>query len=109
MPKPIKKGDKINVSVELEFEGTIYNHIIIVENQHISTRNNTIKSKQIKVDGDPITIIGRFRGELGSKIKKYEVKINGYTKKNNNLKLNTGEIETKEVVPYSYFDLIETN
>ena len=35
MQKEVRKGDKIQVTIKLEFEGTIRNHAILIENQFI--------------------------------------------------------------------------
>ncbi len=106
MLKKVKNGDKVKVSVKLEFEGTIRNHAILIENQFIPTVNNQRTNFEIELDGDPIQILGRFTGVQGSSIKKFEVWINrkkGY--KVSNIKFKYDEIEVNVPVPYSKFDL----
>lgn len=105
MTKQVKVGDKIEVTVTLEFEGTIRNHAVLIENQHIPTQNNVGKS-EITLDGDPIQISGNFTGVPGSKIKKFEVVINdklGYSLTETKLKFNQVNVDVP--IPYSAFDL----
>ncbi|WP_340114866.1 hypothetical protein [Maribellus mangrovi] len=110
MTKLVKIGDKIPVTVILEFEGTVRNHAILVENQLIPTINNERKDFEITLDGDPMQILARFKGVRGSKISKFEISINNKTGvKFSDLKFKLEEIEIKLPVKYSKFDLIETS
>lgn len=107
MPKKIKNGQSLHVSLELEFEGVVSNYIVKVEDQQINTVNNKADNFPIKFNGDPILISGSFTGDSSSKIKKFEVTINGYTAKYNDIKLKTGEVEIKDPKPFIFFDLQE--
>jgi hypothetical protein len=108
MQKEVRKGDKIQVTIKLEFEGTIRNHAILIENQFIPTINNQRTNYEIVLNGDPIQILGRFTGVQGSSIKKFEVQINGKTGyKVSDVKFKYDEIEINLPVPYSKFDLIQ--
>lgn len=106
MIKPVRRGEKIPVSVKLEFDGTVYNKVVLIEDQFI-TLSNDKADEPIILDGDPIMVIARFRAEPGSKVKTFEITINGYTLQNNDLKIKTGEFEIKQHVPFSFFDLVE--
>ncbi len=108
MQKEVRKGDKIHVTIKLEFEGTIRNHAILIENQFIPTINSQRTNHEIVLDGDPLQVLGRFTGVKGSSIKKFEVKINrktGY--KVSDVKFKYDEIEIKLPVPFSKFDLTQ--
>lgn len=108
MKKEVKKGDKIQVTVKLEFEGTVRNHAILIENQFIPTVNNQRNNFEIILNGDPIQILGRFTGVQGSNIKKFEVQINGKTGYMAvDVKFKHDEIEISIPVPYIKFDLIQ--
>jgi S-adenosylmethionine synthetase len=107
MTKEVRIGDKINVTIKLEFEGTIRNHAILVENQFIPTINNQRVNYEIALNGDPVQILGRFTGVQGSSIKKFEVQINGKTGyKVADVKFKYEEIEINVPVSYIKFDLI---
>lgn len=108
MTKQVKIGEKIPVTVKLEFEGTVRNHAILVENQFIPTINNERKDFEIVLDGDPIQILARFTGVRGSKIKKFEITINdrkGVEMKD--IRFKYEEIEINLPVEYGKFDLME--
>ncbi len=106
MLKEVKIGDKVPVSIELEFEGTVKNSLIIVENTYIPLINNNRDNFDVILDGNPIHIIGRFSGVKGSKIKKFNVTINnkkGFVCPEIIFKYNI--IEIKNCVDYKEFDL----
>lgn len=110
MTKQVSKGDKIKVTVKLEFDGTVRNHAILIENQFIPTVNNQRTNYEIVLNGDPIQILGRFTGVQGSSIKKFEVQINGKSGyKATDVKFKYDEIEINIPVPYIKFDLIQIN
>lgn len=104
MAKKVKPGDTVLVSVKLEFENTVYSHMISVENQQILTTNNAADDFPIKLNGEPITIIGSFRGEPNSKVTKFDVTINGLTKKVKDLDIDR-EIEVRHIMRYAFFGL----
>jgi hypothetical protein len=108
MLKEVRKNDKIQVTIKLEFEGTIRNHAILIENQFIPTINNQRINYDIVLNGDPIQILARFTGVQGSSIKKFEVQINdkiGYNV--SDVKFKYDELEINLPVPYIKFDLIQ--
>lgn len=108
MENQVKIGDKIDVTVKLEFDGTVRNHAILIENQFIPTINNERKNFQITLDGDPIQIEGKFIGVRGSSIKKFEISINKKAAfKVENIKFKYESIELKMSVPYSKFNLTQ--
>lgn len=104
--KKVKKGDKVEVKIELEFEGNVNNHVILIEGEHIPTSNNTAK-ENVELDGDPIEVESIFKGTNGSKIKKYTLEINGRIREENNLKIKQKKLRLVEQIPYSFFDLKE--
>lgn len=79
MAKQITIGDNLPVTVNLEFEGTIRNFSILVENKFVPTVNNAIKDFDVPFDGDPILIVANFTAVKRSVIKKFEVIINEKT------------------------------
>ena len=110
MTKKVKAGDKLPVSVKLEFEGTVKSHAIFVENQFIPTINNQRKDYEVTFDGDPVQIMARFVGKVGSKIKSFEIKINNKVGfKITNFTLKYGQQTIEIPVLYKSFDLEEEN
>lgn len=109
MPKKIKPGDKLPVSVKLEFEGTVKSHAILVENQFIPTKNNQRNDYEIVFDGDPVLINARFLGKAGSKIKNFEIKINNKVGFKTSFTMKNGLESVNIPVPYKLFDLEEVN
>ncbi len=105
--KKVRNGDVEKVSVNLKFDGTIRNHIITVEDQFIPTTNGTAVEKEIRLDGEPIQITGRFRGSRNSEVKSFDVTINGQTFSHSPIKLKSGEVEVKNQIPFDFFKLEE--
>lgn len=110
MTKEVRNGDLIQVTIILEFEGTIRNHAILIENQFIPTVINQSTNYEIILNGDPIQVLGKFLGVQGSIIKKFEVQINGKSGyKATDIKFRYDEIEINLPVPYNKFDLIQND
>ncbi|PZR22316.1 MAG: hypothetical protein DI539_05745 [Flavobacterium psychrophilum] len=104
----VSNGDIALIDVKLSFTGTVRNHVVTVENQHIPTVNNEAKDVEIVLDGDPVRIRGRFVGSKGSVIDKFEVGINGvFGFKVADIKFKYDEIEITVHIPYSKFNLKE--
>ena len=98
----LKKGDIAEISIQLEFEGTIRNHAILVEDQFIPTINNKRTKFKVKLDGDPLNIVGRFIGAPNSEIKKFEVTVNDHIAyKVEDVKLKYQAVRIEVPVPYS--------
>ena len=106
--KPVKKGDKLSVSIDLEFDGTIDAYAVHVEKTFIPTVNDSASNRTVKTDGDPIVVEATFEGISGSKVKKFELTINDKAVTVcEDEKLKKGELTIVERIPYSKFDLIE--
>jgi hypothetical protein len=109
MEKEVKKGEKIPVSIKLEFEGTVRSHSILVEKQFVPTTNNQAKNFPVELNGDPLEVSADFLGVKGSKIKTFEITINDKTNVVcKDVIFKHDGIEVKLPLPYSKFDLKET-
>jgi hypothetical protein len=110
MKKKVMNGQTIPITIEMEFDGTIRNHAILVENQFVPTINNKRKDFKIILDGDPIQVVARFTGVRGSKIKSFKLTINDKTGYSiSDIKLKFEQLEIKVPVPYSKFNLIQNS
>jgi hypothetical protein len=106
--KKIKKGGKLSVTVKLETEGTIRNHSIFVESQHIPTINQERKDFDLEFDGDPVKLDVTILGVASSKIKKMTVKINDVSViVYEDVKLKYELTELSTLIPYRLFNLEE--
>jgi len=105
----IKKGDELPMALSFEFEGTIRNHVIMIENQYILTKNNSIKNHLIKFDGNPLNVEAKFIGVKGSKIKKFTITINEKTEiLLEDVVLKAEQLKLERPIPYQKFDLEES-
>jgi hypothetical protein len=108
MKKKVKAGDKLLVNVTLSFDGTIRNHIILVEDQHEPTTNNKAVNYPIIMDGNPVQVLARFIGVAGSVVKSFTLEINGKKKEViSNIKMKRNEMEVRRPLDYSEFNLEE--
>lgn len=107
----IKKGDSIKVNLDLEFEGTIRNYAVFLEDQFIPTNaNHKATDVEIKVDGDPLKLYATFAAIKGAKIKKIELTVNSVVGLSYKDIIFKGEQITIEYpLLYSVFNLEETN
>jgi len=105
MSKEVKKGNTIEVDINLEFTGTVRNYSILIESQYVPTTNDKAQKHPVKLDGDPIQIKANFIGVKGSVIKKFEVVINEKKWKIEDIIFKYEEIEVNIPVPYADFDL----
>lgn len=94
------------VSIRFKYEGTIWNHAFLVENQFVPTTNNEAKNYPVKLNGDPIDLLARFSGVPGTVLKSFELEINGIVGyKLTNIEFKTNGLEIKVPIPYSNFNL----
>lgn len=94
------------VSIKFEYEGSIWNHAFLVENQFVPTINNEARDHPVKLNGDPVDLLARFSGVPGTVLKSFELKINGVSGyKLTNIEFKTNGIEIKVPIPYSNFNL----
>jgi len=106
--KTVKKGDQILVSVDLEFDGEVFNHSIMVENQFIPTINNKRLNFPIIADGDPLQVDAKFIGAVGGVLKKFEITINGIKGfESKDVKFKQEGIVYIGSLPYKQFDMKE--
>ena len=105
MPKDVVRGTAIPVSIKVETEGNVSNYEIKVNDTFIPLSNKKAIDFPVTFNGVPIKIEGRFTGDVGAKIKKLEVKINGRKKEYKDKTLTTGEISISDNPHYISFDL----
>lgn len=107
----IKKDDPLPVEVAIEFEGTIHNFVVAVEDQHVPMVGSGAKwsgREVIKSDGDPIKFSIICFGEIGSTLKKHELTINKKTFKGpESIKFKERRLSIPYLIPYRVFDLEE--
>jgi hypothetical protein len=105
MPLDVVRGSSLPVSIVVETEGTVSNYEIKVNDTYIPLTNKKANDFPVIFNGVPIKIEGRFTGHPESKIKKFEVKINGKTKAYKDKTLTTGEIRISDNPHYITFGL----